>query len=80
MFFPRSTYRQYYFFVNLQVAIDRALMGIVASTPEVRQGGDYPHPFPIELDIKPFPWPKSCFDLAVGIGFWNFILLITIAF
>jgi hypothetical protein len=65
-------YRRYWFFVNLQLAIDRALLG------GQQTGGAYPAP--LRIKIKPFPWPARQEDLGAASAAAFFNLLLVYAF
>lgn len=64
-------YRKYWFFVNLQLNIDRALLGLSREQPEDKQ------PLDVEVKVKPFPWPSKTEDLgsAVAAAFFNLLLV-----
>jgi hypothetical protein len=65
-------YRKYWFFVNLQLSIDRALLGGQQST------GAYPAP--LRIKVKPFPWPARQEDLGAASAAAFFNLLLVYAF
>lgn len=65
-------YRKYWFFVNLQLSIDRALLGGQQSA------GAYPAP--LRIKIKPFPWPARQEDLGAASAAAFFNLLLVYAF
>jgi hypothetical protein len=65
-------YREYWFFVNLQLSIDRALLGGQQST------GAYPAPLTVK--VKPFPWPAKQEDLGAASAAAFFNLLLVYAF
>lgn len=68
----RREYRKYWFFVNLQLAIDRALLGGQQSA------GAYPAPLTVK--VKPFPWPARQEDLGAASAAAFFNLLLVYAF
>lgn len=62
-------YRKYWFFSNLQLVIDRALLGGQQSNGSV--------PANLGVKIKPFPWPAKQEDLgaAAAAAFFNLLLV-----
>lgn len=66
---PHREYRKYWFFLNLQLAIDRALLGSQQSSGSV--------PANLAVKIKPFPWPAKQEDLgaATSAAFFNLLLV-----
>jgi len=65
-------YRKYWFFVNLQLSIDRALLGGQQSSGE--------YPAPLTIKVKPFPWPAKQEDLGAASAAAFFNLLLVYAF
>jgi hypothetical protein len=62
-------YRAYWFFLNLQLALDRSILGALL--------GNGSHPMPLDITIKPFPWPSREEDLgaASAAAFLNLLLV-----
>jgi hypothetical protein len=68
----RREYRDYWFFLNLQLAIDRALLGGQQSNGSA--------PARLNVRIKPFPWPAKVEDLGAASAAAFFNLLLVYAF
>lgn len=65
-------YRAYWFFVNLQLVIDRAIIG--------SHQGAGALPANLSAKIKPFPWPAKAEDLGAASAAAFFNLLLVYAF
>eukprot|EP00879_Flechtneria_rotunda_P027764 GHRR01029755.1.p1 GENE.GHRR01029755.1~~GHRR01029755.1.p1 ORF type:complete len:493 (+),score=163.44 GHRR01029755.1:105-1583(+) len=65
-------YQRYWFFLNLQLSIDRAILGGQQSN------GSYPANLGIK--VKPFPWPPKQEDLGAASAAAFFNLLLVYAF
>jgi hypothetical protein len=69
--FPRE-YRRYWFFLNLQLAIDRALLGGQQSNSSL--------PSNLDVKVKPFPWPAKQEDIGAASAAVLLNLLLVYAF
>jgi hypothetical protein len=65
-------YRCYWFFLNLQLAIDRALLGGQQSNASFPSG--------LDVKIKPFPWPSKQEDIGAASAAVLLNLLLVYAF
>jgi hypothetical protein len=65
-------YRRYWFFVNLQLAIDRSLLG--------GQQSNSSYPSNLEVKVKPFPWPSKEEDIGAASAAVLLNLLLVYAF
>lgn len=65
-------YRHYWFFLNLQLAIDRALLGGQQSNASLPAG--------LTLKLKPFPWPAKQEDIGAASAAALLNLLLVYAF
>ncbi|WIA08739.1 hypothetical protein OEZ85_008162 [Tetradesmus obliquus] len=65
-------YRRYWFFLNLQLAIDRALLGGQQSNASLPAG--------LTLKLKPFPWPAKQEDIGAASAAALLNLLLVYAF
>ncbi len=65
-------YRDYWFFANLQFALDRALLGMRSSVSNTSSS-----PAVVHLLLRPFPWPATVEDLgaASAAAFLNLLLV-----
>ena len=76
-------YRDYWFFSNLQYAIDRAVIGMEMAdlARDVdRLTGVLPDPVVIQISIRPFPWPAATEDLGAAVAATFLNLLLVFAF
>ncbi|KAF6258658.1 P-loop containing nucleoside triphosphate hydrolase protein [Scenedesmus sp. NREL 46B-D3] len=64
-----TMYRRYWFYSNLQLAVDRALLGGLQSDSSMPAG--------LKVKVKPFPWPAKAEDLgaAAAAGLVNLLML-----
>eukprot|EP00884_Botryococcus_braunii_P008389 jgi/Botrbrau1/17551/Bobra.0739s0002.1 len=69
---PDSSYKGQWFFTNLQLLLDRAILGSLVG------GGDVP--MDIRVSVKSFPWPPSHIDPGALIAAAAFNLLLVYAF
>ncbi|KAK9842270.1 hypothetical protein WJX81_003820 [Elliptochloris bilobata] len=69
---PDSQYRDYWFFANLQLALDQAILG--------RALGSDGRPALVDIQVKPFPWPATSFDAGAVLAAAAFNLLLVFAF
>jgi hypothetical protein len=67
---PRE-YQGYWFFTNLQLGIDRALLALAAGAPA---------PPRVAVRVKPFPWPPRSEDLGAASAAAALNLLLVYAF
>ncbi|KAF6260985.1 hypothetical protein COO60DRAFT_831207 [Scenedesmus sp. NREL 46B-D3] len=65
-------YRRYWFFLNLQLSIDRALLG--------GQQSNASYPSGLDVKVKPFPWPAKQEDLGAASAAALLNLLLVYAF
>lgn len=65
-------YRRYWAFVNLQLALDRAILGLHQNGADV--------PADVRVRVKPFPWPATVEDLGAASAAAFFNLLLVYAF
>jgi hypothetical protein len=72
-------YQHYWFFVNLQQALDRSLIGLAlaAARPATEAG---PQPASVSVRVKAFPWPATLEDLGAASAAAFFNLLLVYAF
>jgi hypothetical protein len=70
--FAAREYRRYWFFLNLQLAIDRALLG--------GQQSNASFPSSLDVKVKPFPWPAKQEDIGAASAAVLLNLLLVYAF
>lgn len=72
-------YQHYWFFVNLQQALDRSLIGLaLAEARPATEAG--PQPATVSVRVKAFPWPATLEDLGAASAAAFFNLLLVYAF
>jgi len=69
----RREYQRYWFFVNLQLSVDRALLALATRA-------DPATPATITVRVKPFPWPPRSEDLGAASAAAALNLLLVYAF